>query len=206
MKTRKEKFDDDELSRYLMRHSTHGIEPFLNIVPKLSPGQYWKFLRDIWMNVEVIQPDQRTWLRLFQSKKTNRKCLMLAEEHEKLAELPDSIEIWRGCGELSGVRGMSWTLDRKIAEYFSAYAVGQRRRMLAHIWPEANVKPFVVRAKCQKTDVIAYFEERQEKEIVVDPKFVTNLRKYPASKKVKYPWKSDVLQRLSVNPAKGDGA
>jgi hypothetical protein len=43
----------------------------------------------------------------------------------------------------------------------------------------------VVEATCRKADVLAFIEERQESEIVVDPKHVTVLRTRPASEKPK---------------------
>jgi hypothetical protein len=64
------------------------------------------------------------------------------------------------------VRGLSWTSRKKQAEFFAGYACGGRREFVTG---EAGTEPFVVSAVCRKSDVLAFFTERQESEIVLDP-------------------------------------
>jgi len=162
-----------DFSGFIQTFSSHDrFKPFLKIIPKLSPAQYWKLLGEVWTEIEVFQPDKQTWLRLFQSKRPNREFLMTSEEHEMLSKLPDIFEIWRGCGDVSGVYGLSWTLDKKRAEFFADYAIGFRRKMLTGLKNQANVQPLIVKAKCQKADVLALFKRRGESEIVLNPQNV----------------------------------
>ena len=163
---------------YLLTYDSHKrFHQFVKIVPRLSPGQYWQLLREVWMMVEVVQPDKRKWLSLLESKRPDRKSLMTQQEHKGLARLSDEIEIWRGYGHKAGLRGLSWTLDRKKAEWFASYACGGRRALLAT--EQHGSTPIIVEATCHKSDVLAYFIEREESEIVVNPKNVTVLRTFP---------------------------
>jgi hypothetical protein len=71
--------------------------------------------------------------------------------------LPRVVEVWRGC-EHGRERGPSWTTDRATAAEF---AQGKRCR---------NKKPTLVRAEIPKEHIFAVFTDRQESEIVLDPR------------------------------------
>ena len=45
---------------------------------------------------------------------------------------------------------------------------------IAHVGPDTN--PIIVEAECKKSNVLAYFMERAESEIVVNPKHLTILK------------------------------
>ena len=98
---------------------------------------------------------------------------MTESERIKLASLPDVIKIWRGCGERSAKRGLSWTLDRDLAIYFANYACGFRRQMLLG---QRDTTPLLVEATCEKRDVLAYYMEREESEIVISSRKVNVAR------------------------------
>jgi hypothetical protein len=170
-----------DFDEYLNTFDSHKRFPqFVKIVPRLSPAQFWKLLADVWTNSEVIKPDERTWLRFFQSKRKGRKFLMTPKEHKALAKLPDEIEIWRGCGHKDGVRGLSWTLERTRAAWFAVYACGGRRGLFA---PKLRGRTLIVaKAVCSKTDVLAHFLEREESEIIVNPKNVKVLQLFRPSR------------------------
>jgi hypothetical protein len=116
--------------------------------------------------LETIMPHDHLWLDLLQSTRPNRESLMSTEEHAALAAMPDELKIWRGCGNDAGERGISWTTEKKKAEFFANYACGSRRAFLTGA---AGTRPTVVSAVCSKEDVLAYFTERDESEILVDP-------------------------------------
>lgn len=160
---------------YLIMFGSHErFRPFLSIADRLSDKEYWPLLREVWTSVEVTQPDKKTWLRLFNSKRGFRELLMTPAEHKALAALPDEIEIWRGFGHAAGARGISWTLDRNRAEFFAKYACGPRRAFLSR--KELGKVPLVANATCRKSNVLAHFLEREEAEIVVDPANVVALK------------------------------
>lgn len=171
-KLRQQKLLDQDFSGYLNTYGSHERFPkFVEIAAMLSPEQYWKILREVWLMVEVIQPDKPKWLKLLNREVPARDHLMTQQEHEALAKLPDDIDIWRGCGHKSGVRGLSWALNREQAESFASYACGERRALLAS--PFHGRTPIVVEATCHRSDVLALFLQRGESEIVVNPKNVT---------------------------------
>ena len=81
---------------------------------------------------------------------------MEQEERKALAALPDRLTIYRGVHIKKGtLRGLSWTLDRERAEWF------------ANRW--AKRRPYLVEAEVLKSDVRAYFLDRNEAEIIVLP-------------------------------------
>lgn len=162
--------------------SEDSFQPFINLIPQLSDKQFWSLLRDVWMHMEEVMPQLQTWLGWFRSKRPGREHLMTDDERAGLAAMPKAIKIWRGCGHGSAARGMSWTTDTERAEFFADYSCSGRRYFLTG---QTGTTPTVVEATCRKADVLAFIGERQESEIVVDPKHVTVLRTRPASEKPK---------------------
>lgn len=76
--------------------------------------------------------------------------------------LPEVVPVWRGC-EQGRERGLSWTTDRATAEGF---AEGKRT---------VNKTPTLARAEIPKRHILAVFVERQESEIVLDPRHLCRL-------------------------------
>jgi hypothetical protein len=88
------------------------------------------------------------------------------EERKVLAELPDTIQVFRGtCYAPEGCRGLSWTLRRDIAERFAIKGAFLGSR------PKGAI-PYLVTATLRKRDVLAYFDGRDEAEIVALPEKV----------------------------------
>jgi len=173
---------DGNFLRYLITFESHErLQPFLDIIPRLSDREYWKILREVWIGAEVILPDKQIWLQLLRLNRPGREHLMTESEHAALADMPDTIQLWRGCGHESTALGLSWTLDQKRALVFADYACGPRRQLLGL----RGIKPILVEATCRKKDVLAYFTARQEAEIVINPEHVTELRifRLPALKR-----------------------
>jgi hypothetical protein len=78
------------------------------------------------------------------------------------ASLPDLISIYRGC-ERGRERGLHWTTDKAVAGKF---AEGRR-------W--TNRQPTLAQAQIPKQYVLAVFTDREEHEIVVDPRRLRRL-------------------------------
>lgn len=141
-------FDDDPMKR-LLTH-TH----------KLSDCEFWEYIGTFYMrssgSIDVLQ-----LLKLiFSSKRKNKDCLMTLEEKQYLDSLPDEIEIHRGMSIKESKNqnyGMSWSLSKKTAEFF-AYEYYETI---------ASGKPMtVVTIKIPKNEAIAYFNRRDEEEIL----------------------------------------
>jgi hypothetical protein len=85
--------------------------------------------------------------------------------------LPDdeTLTIYRGnLGEKPGEHIASWTLDRQVAEQFALMA-NSPRGMYLGMYRENGV-PSIWRARVAREHVIGYFDDRQEREVVVDGK------------------------------------
>jgi hypothetical protein len=80
--------------------------------------------------------------------------------------LPDPVSVWRGC-EQGRERGLHWTTDRATAEKFAA---GRRC---------TNPRPILVRAQIPKRHIFAVFLDRNESEIVLDPRRLRKLSTAP---------------------------
>jgi hypothetical protein len=81
-------------------------------------------------------------------------------------KLPDLVSIWRGC-EQGQERGLHWTTDRSTAEKFAS---GRRY---------VNPRPTLVRAQIPKQHIFAVFLDRDESEIVLDPRRLRQLSAFP---------------------------
>jgi hypothetical protein len=86
--------------------------------------------------------------------------MMDEEELEFFKNLPDEITIYRGYRKRKNKKGLSWTLSKERAEWFS--------RRFARTDSEAAVVKRVVK----KSQVLAYFNGRKEDEILLKPEFV----------------------------------
>jgi hypothetical protein len=88
------------------------------------------------------------------------------EERGFFDPLPDLVSVFRGC-EQGRERGLHWTTSRAIAEKF---ARGQRC---------INPRPTLVTAQIPKRHILAVFANRNEAEIVLDPRRLRRLSASP---------------------------
>jgi hypothetical protein len=166
---RAEILQSGDYSHYLMTFdSPQRLPALLAITSRLTNQQYWELVREAWMSAEVTLPDRASWLSLLQSDRPGREHLMTEEEREALSCLPEVIRIFRGCGSHDGIGGLSWTLDRVRAKKFAFYACGPRRLVLTA--EQHGSIPVVAEATVAKRYVIAHILDRQEEEIIVDPR------------------------------------
>lgn len=81
--------------------------------------------------------------------------IMSAKERRFYKAMPETITVYRGCFDASDTMAYSWTLDRKMAEWFA-----RRRRSQGH--------PVIAKMDVPKSVVLAYFSEMNESEVVID--------------------------------------
>lgn len=96
-----------------------------------------------------------------------RDCLS-EEAREWFDALPMQIDVFRGC-QRGRERGLSWTRDIGVAVKFA-----QGMRCINHV-------PTLMMATIPKQHVFGVFLDRNEREIVVDPRRLQRLRPLPAS-------------------------
>ena len=81
-----------------------------------------------------------------------------ADQREAFDELPDVLTVYRGCSR-ARASGVSWTLDEEVAQRFTK---GHRAIPV----PD----PVVVVGRITKAEIFGVFIDRNESEIVLDPK------------------------------------
>ncbi len=125
----------------------------LNVYKKRikSHIEYWQLVSSIWMNLHFIHDKMDDLIQLFEDPRPGREFLMNESERATLSSMPDVIEIWRG--HRNAVTGWSWTINKDIAIWFAMHSCGKN---LSHGY-------------CKKNDVVAYYNQRKEHEIVIYP-------------------------------------
>lgn len=130
----------------------------------LSEKDFVGILTDAWIRNEAPNSDpslsKRDLLEMFKS--TDPALLMDEEEHQRFMELDDTVTIYRGVTSKNAknVKALSWTLDRSVAEWF------------AHRFGENGT---VYEAQISKDHIHALFNGRNETEVIVDPKYLTDI-------------------------------
>lgn len=125
---------------------------------KMSPAAIGKGLGDAYTT--GISEDRDECLGMFG--KAKPKYIMDEDEYNAYKELPDVIDIYRG-GFLdekeSGIYGLSWTTDYEVAEFFN-----DRHKFTK------DGGTVIYHTAISKKDVLAYFLQRDEFEIIADVK------------------------------------
>ena len=87
---------------------------------------------------------------------------MDADERARLDELGETVTVYRGVrsSRPGGVKALSWTLDQNVAQWF-ADRYGRQGT--------------VYEAKIDKKHIHALFLGRNESEVIVDPKYLTDI-------------------------------
>lgn len=144
---------------YMMTNKPYGLTYLKYAEPYLSKEDFSKILGDAWVRSENPNGDanvsKRELLSMF--KQADKKALMTEEDYKRWESLDDTLTVYRGVTShnAKNIKALSWTLDEKTAEWF------------AHRFDENGT---VYQAQINKKDVYAYFGERCESEVVVDPK------------------------------------
>ena len=132
--------------------------------PHLSKADFSTILADAWIRSEQPNHDpnlpQSRLLAMFRA--ADPAILMDDEERKLLDTLEDAVTVYRGVhsAKSNGVNAMSWTLDQETAAWFA----GRYGR-----------QGFVYEAKIQKEHIHALFLGRNESEVIVDPKYLTDI-------------------------------
>ena len=130
----------------------YRLQAFCSLNNVLSDKKYWEILGSIWTDSENIWQNRETWKELLSSKRPHREFMMDKNERQEFVQLPEQLVIYRGYLPYKNKNGFSYTLDEEKAEWFSKrfHADGK-----------------VLKKTIFKSDAIAYFTGRNEKEIVI---------------------------------------
>lgn len=136
--------------------------------PVLSQEDLGQLLAHAWILEECPNQDRnvskRELLALFRS--VPPELLMDEEEHTVYRSLDDPVTVYRGVTSYNAknIKALSWTLDRETAEWF------------AHRFGEEGT---VYEAQIPKKYILAFFNGRNESEVVVDPKHLEQIMESP---------------------------
>ena len=139
---------------------------FLKFTEKyLSIEDLSKLLADAWITSE--NPNQDANVSVTKLAKMFRKCdkklLMEDDEYEVYEHLPEEFTVYRGVSVNRNSHGMSWTKNLKTAEWF------------AHRFDCDGKVGYIQKATARKKDVLAYFNGRNEDEIVISTNDLSNI-------------------------------
>lgn len=151
---------------FFMISKPYSLAMFQDFAPHLSQEDFSDLLSNVWMEIEYPNADpnvnKRELVSMFKS--ADPKKLMDEEEYEEFSTLDDKLTIYRGVvrDKPKNVKALSWTLDKDTAQWFADRGRGEGA---------------VYEANIDKEHIFALFTRRNEDEIVVDPKFLTNIHK-----------------------------
>lgn len=152
------------LSYVFLHERPYRFNALRSVEDKFTDGkEYWRVVGSVWTDSENIYQQFAAWKRLWASSLAGRDALMDEEEREVLAAMPEVLTVYRGFKIKKSERGLSWTTDRDKAVWFA--------RWLRY----PHQSSFVAQANVTKKDVLAYFDGRNEKEVVVLPTSLKNL-------------------------------
>ena len=154
----KSKAENDWLKFIFLHERPYRFPAMLRVINEQKPisEDYWKMVSSVWIDSENIFQHIKEWEKIWNTQIPNRSSIMNDEERNTIDNLPDVVDVWRGVNIKKGVRGMSWTINKDKAVWFS-------KRF-------KSKKSFLIHGQMKKHDILAYFTGRNEQEIVSLPK------------------------------------
>jgi hypothetical protein len=144
-----------------------GKSEIFSLIKKFHPvmpdEDYWTSLRHCYTLTEMHENEYEYLITYFLNERPKREWMMTKNERELFKDLPEEVSIYRGCSvtEINGGNfRFSWTLDRKMAEFF-AFEYNKNLEI------ESNI----VERTVSKKSLIAYFPENGEEEVIYIQEF-----------------------------------
>jgi len=136
-----------------------ALDQFVEVQANLCDWEYWSLLGHIWVFSRKVpgvfnHRYSQSYRRLFASTRRGKEQLMTPQERSALSKFRIPLTVFRGCETDLNENGLSWSLDKAVADWFAHnyYPLGPRS---------------VLRGICNPTDVIAYFDYDNEREVIV---------------------------------------
>lgn len=170
----KRKYADEALaagkwSRYLSIHEKpYRVSALINVHALITDdAEYWRLVAETWQFTENLYETRYYWRQLWYDQRPGRyEHVMSDADRQRLGQMDDGIVVFRGSTNRAGAKGMSWTLNFDIA-----LRMASRMGISSHHHPMV----YVARGVIEKRRVLAFFEGRNEEEIVAVPGHVRNL-------------------------------
>lgn len=146
----------------------------IGFADRLTDDEVRTLLSENWSVTEAWSGDEE--LRDGMYGLLSRVAPLILEEGRPFKPTGDTITVYRGNGgETPGAYASSWTLNRKVAERFATMATSMRGMVLG-MYREGAV-PTVWRARADVSDVLGYFDDRGEREVVLSGAHLRNVEK-----------------------------
>jgi hypothetical protein len=123
----------------------------------MSPEDFAYYLKHSWLDEEDPNQDPQVSREevIHYFRQADKQYLMKPEDLAHYQSLPDTLTIYRGVSPHRAKFGLSWTADQSIAMWFKKrYESGSQGQLLT--------------AVISKKHVLAYIDERNERELIVD--------------------------------------
>lgn len=149
---------------YMMITKPYALTFLKFAEPHLSREDMSQILVNAWVRSEAPHQDVNVsiekLLNLFKS--ADPHVLMDESDYEAFQELDDTVTVYRGVTSYNSksLKALSWTLDKSIADWF------------AHRFDEDGR---VYEAKIKKDHIYALFNNRNESEVILDPKYLIDI-------------------------------
>ena len=131
---------------------------------------YWQMVSDCYTRSNLAHSHMHIILDYLNDKRPDKDYLMDEEEREFFINLPDEVTIYRGCTKKeirSGNFRISWTLDKKVAEFFAYTYINPIHEVRSE---EKDISKFdVIEKTVSKKDLLCYFGGREEAEVLYIP-------------------------------------
>jgi hypothetical protein len=159
---------------FLIYERPYQLDALLDVADQIGDAEFWDLVGDVWRDTENAYEQYDLWYEVFHLDRACREEMMNAEEQEFLAKQPDQIKVYRGAatsldGAYDAADGFAWTLRKSKARWFA-----ERFRSL---FESEGAVPEILTARVEKKNVVAYFDGRGEREILVLPEHVHHLRR-----------------------------
>lgn len=152
----------EAVSRYsMMLSSDRRLSGLIEALCDAPAAVFWRVLLEEWDvcdNTHACLPELLMLIRHHIDVGDNPSAHWPAEAHTFLRTLLPVVTVYRGCSR-QRVNGISWTLDRSVAETF---ARGHRGI--------AVPDPVIVTGTIARDRILAVFTERNEREVLLDPR------------------------------------
>lgn len=148
----------DFYSAIMLHERPFRLEAFLHRQGQMGDPDYWSSLSKVWTDSEFPHVNNQMWRILWNSKRPGRHWAMDASDLSRFEAIRSNSRavVWRGAGHSKAKRGLSWTTDRKQAEWFAS-RFGDRGR-----------ESFVWELIVPGSKAIAFLTSRGESEIIID--------------------------------------
>ncbi|MCG2611527.1 hypothetical protein LZZ90_08400 [Flavobacterium sp. SM15] len=130
---------------------------------------YWEIVGHCYTMSNLAHTDMEIILSYINDSRPKKEYMMDEDEREFFNNLPDEVTIYRGCSKKeieSGNYRISWTLDKKVAEFFAYEYINLN---FEKSFEKDKSKFDVVEKTVNKSELLAYFGGRNESEVLYLP-------------------------------------